>query len=98
MDGRSRHSDNTFVERQWRTVKYQEAHLKACPNVPKAHRGMQGYSLYYNDPRSQQAEGYHTPAEVFHEEQAVVEQKPNESRCAPVEGPESLAGAPGLPT
>ncbi len=91
MDGKSRYSNNTFVERQWRTPKYEEAHLKACPNVLEAHRGIEGYFRVYNDQRSHQALAYRTPAEASHGVQRVVEEKPNERKCSPGEGSEPLA-------
>ena len=96
MDGEGRYSDNIFVERLWRTVKYEEVYLKAYANVLEARRGLEDYFRFYNDLRPHQALGYRTPAEVFHGEQGVVEEESSGRRCLPGTGAELLAGAPGL--
>ncbi len=96
MDGKGRYQDNIFVERLWRTVKYEEVYLKAYADAHEARKGLEGYFRFYNDLRPHQALGYRTPAEVFHGEQGVVQEESNARRCAPGEGSESLAGAPGL--
>ena len=96
MDGKGRYRDNIFVERLWRTVKYEEVYLKAYANAHEARKGLEDYFRFYNHLRPHQALGYRTPAEVFHGEQGVVEEESNARRCAPGEGSESLAGAPGL--
>ena len=69
MDGKGRYSDNIFVERLWRTVKYEEVYLKAYASVLEAQRGLEDYFRFYNGLRPLQALGYRTPAEVFHGEQ-----------------------------
>ena len=63
----SRHpySDNIFVERLWRSVKYEEVYLKAYADVPEARRGIGAYLRFYNDQRPRQAFGYRTPAQAF---------------------------------
>ena len=71
-------SDNIFVERLWRTVKYEEVYLKAYASVLEAQRGLEDYFRFYNGLRPHQALGYRTPAEVFHGDQDVVEGVPNE--------------------
>ena len=96
MDGKGRYSDNIFVERLWRTVKYEEVYLKAYTNVLEAQRGLEDYFRFYNDLRPHQALGYQTPAEVFRGEQGVVEEESNGRRCSAGTGAELLAGAPGL--
>ena len=95
MDGKGRYSDNIFVERLWRTVKYEEVYLKAYVSVLEAQRGLEDYFRFYNDLRPHQALGYRTPAEVFHGEQGVVEEESNGRRCSSGTGGELLAGAPG---
>ena len=65
MDGKGRYSDNIFVERLWRTVKYEEVYLKAYSNGREAKAGLDGYFRFYNTQRPHQALGYLTPAEVF---------------------------------
>jgi len=65
MDGKGRYSDNIFVERLWRTVKYEEVYLKAYSNGREAKAGLDAYFRFYNAQRPHQALGYRTPAEVF---------------------------------
>ena len=97
MDGKGRYQDNIFVERLWRTVKYEEVYLKAYANVLEAQRGLADYFRFYNGLRPHQALGYRTPAEVFHGDQGtVVEGDSNERRGSPGQGIESLAGEPGF--
>jgi len=65
MDGKGRYSDNIFVERLWRTVKYEEVYLKAYADGREAKTGLDDYFRFYNTQRPHQALGYRTPAEVF---------------------------------
>jgi putative transposase len=66
MDGRGRALDNIFVERLWRTVKYEEVYLKGYETVPGATRGLGEYFRFYNEERLHQALAYQTPAAVYH--------------------------------
>lgn len=65
MDGKGRYTDNLFVERLWRTVKYEEVYLKAYKDGRDARTGIREYFNFYNTERPHQALGYRTPAEVF---------------------------------
>ena len=65
MDGKGRYLDNIFVERLWRSVKYEEVYLKAYRNGSEARRGINAYLDLYNRERPHQALGYRTPAQVF---------------------------------
>jgi len=65
MDGKRRYSDNLFIERLWRTVKYEEVYLKAYQDGRDARAGIGNYFRFYNAERPHQALGYMTPAEVF---------------------------------
>ena len=65
MDGRGRVWDNIFVERLWRTVKYEEVYLKSYETVREAREGLAGYFHFYNNERLHQALGYRTPREVY---------------------------------
>ena len=65
MDGRGRVFDNIFVERLWRTVKYEEIYLKDYQDVDQARQGLGDYFGFYNHQRLHQALGYRTPAEVY---------------------------------
>ena len=64
MDGRGRALDNVFVERLWRTVKYEEVYLREYNSVREAQQGLRRYFGFYNDERLHQALGYRTPAAV----------------------------------
>jgi len=65
MDGKGRYSDNLFIERLWRTVKYEEVYLKAYQDGRDARINLGNYFRFYNAERPHQALGYRTPAEVF---------------------------------
>jgi len=62
MDGRGRWLDNVFVERLWRSLKYEEVHLKVYANGLEARIGIDQWFGFYNDSRPHQALGYKTPA------------------------------------
>lgn len=64
MDGRGRALDNIFVERLWRTVKYEDIYLKEYATVPALLAGLTRYFSFYNEERFHQSLGYRTPAEV----------------------------------
>ena len=66
MDGRGRALDNVFIERLWRSVKYEDIYLKAYEDVPALDGGLTTYFGYYNDERLHQSLGYKTPAEVHY--------------------------------
>jgi putative transposase len=65
MDGRGRCLDNVFVERLWRSVKYEEIYLRCYERVPELHGGLRRYFGFYNDERPHQALDYRTPAAVY---------------------------------
>src|SRR3989454_12777115 len=65
MDGRGRALDNVFVERLWRTVKYEEVYLKDYETPREAMQGLGTFFLRYNEWRQHQALGYQTPASVY---------------------------------
>jgi putative transposase len=67
MDGKGRCMDNVFVERLWRSIKYEEVYLKAYQNGSEARRGIGTYLAFYNQERPHQALGYQTPGQVFQE-------------------------------
>jgi putative transposase len=64
MDGRGRAFDNIFVERLWRSVKYEEVYLKDYRSVAEAREGLARYFLFYNEQRIHQALDYRTPHHV----------------------------------
>jgi putative transposase len=65
MDGRGRALDNVFVERLWRTVKYEDVYLKDYSDPPDAVRNLGLYFRFYNVARAHQALGYQTPESVY---------------------------------
>jgi putative transposase len=65
MDGRGRALDNVFVERLWRTVKYEEVYLKDYRTPREAMQGLEKFFQLYNRQRPHQALGYQTPATVY---------------------------------
>jgi putative transposase len=65
MDGKGRYLDNIFIERLWRSLKYEEVYIKAYGSVAGARLGIGGWLTFYNDERPHQALSYRTPREVF---------------------------------
>ena len=65
MDGRGRALDNVFVERLWRSVKYEEVYLRDYADGWEAERWLRSYFDFYCRRRIHQALGYRTPAEVY---------------------------------
>ena len=65
MDGRGRALDNVFVERLWRSVKYEDIYPKGYEAVPPLRQGLGMYFGFYNEQRRHQALDYRTPAEVY---------------------------------
>ncbi len=65
MDGRGRALDNIFVERLWRSVKYEEVYLHDYENVPQARTGLGSYFQFYNHERLHQSLEYQTPAAIY---------------------------------
>lgn len=65
MDGRGRCLDNVFVERLWRSLKYEEVYLYAYDTVREARTGIERYFEFFNDERPHEALGYQTPASFY---------------------------------
>ena len=65
MDGKGRCIDNIFVERLWRSLKYEEVYLYAYDSVQEARAGIARYFDFFNDERPHQALGYQTPASFY---------------------------------
>ena len=65
MDGKGRYLDNIFIERLWRSLKYEEVFLKAYGSPAEARSGIGAWLTFYNDERPHQTHGYRTPREVF---------------------------------
>jgi putative transposase len=86
MDGRGRWLDNVFVERLWRSLKYEEVHLKVYANGLEARIGIGQWFRFYNEHRPHQALDYKTPAALWTPE------------ASPVDLPLRLDGAGASPT
>jgi putative transposase len=65
MDGKGRCLDNVFVERLWRSVKYEDIYLKRYEVVPQLQAGLRAYFPFYNEERLHQGLDYRTPAVVY---------------------------------
>jgi putative transposase len=88
MDGKGRYLDNIFIERLWRSLKYEDVYIKAYGSVAEARRSLGEWLAFYNDVRPHQSLGYRTPREFF--EAVACEYVDNASA--------SLRYAPALPT
>ena len=73
MDGRGRALDNIFVERLWRTVKYENVYLMEYATVPDLITGLTAYFQFCNDERLHQSLGYRTPASVYGSHPVLIE-------------------------
>jgi putative transposase len=67
-DGRGRALDNIFVERLWRSVKYEEVYLKEYQSVTEAVNNLRAYFIFYNHERIHQALDYQTPAALYQQQ------------------------------
>ena len=65
MDGKGRWIDNVFIERLWRSVKYEDVYLRAYENGSEARAGLSRYFTFYNARRSHQTFDYLTPDDVY---------------------------------
>ena len=105
MDGKGRCIDNIFVERLWRSVKYEEVYLHAYANLSEARAGIGRYLAFYNSERPHQALGYQTPDEFYRTLQQAAWARPQRTHIertsyeSPppdphLEGPRDLKGDP----
>lgn len=67
MDGKGCWRDNVFVERLWRSIKYEEVYLHAYETVGAAHQGLERYLTFYNQTRPHQALDGQTPDQVYYD-------------------------------
>lgn len=72
MDGRGRYLDNIFIERLWRTVKYEEVYLKGYSNGLEARSSLEKYFLHYNADRPHSSFNGKTPREVYYGLEKVI--------------------------
>jgi putative transposase len=71
MDGKGRFLDNIFIERLWRSLKYEEVFIKAYASVAEARQNIGAWLTFYNDARKHQSLGYRTPREIFEASQPM---------------------------
>ena len=64
-DGRGRALDNVFIERLWRSVKYEDIYIKDYEFVPELESGLTAYFRFYDEDRPHQSLDYQTPGEVY---------------------------------
>jgi putative transposase len=88
MDGQGRCFDNIFVERLWRTVKYEEVYLKEYEDVWEAEKSLGKYFYFYNHERPHQSLGNQTPFEVY---QAGLKTKEKKEQKKPIFDQEKLS-------
>jgi len=77
MDGRGRCMDNIFIERLWRSVKYEEVYLKSYETLPEARLALKEYFEFYNKERPHQSLDYRTPLEVHFPDNGVADDPQN---------------------
>src|ERR1700681_745591 len=65
MDGKGRYMDNIFVERLWRSLKYEEVYLNAYASVAEAKAGIGSWLGFYNEERQHQSLSYRTPRQAY---------------------------------
>ncbi len=80
MDGRGRAIDNVFIERLWRSVKYEEVYLREYTGGWQAEASLAAYFRFYNQERIHQALGYRTPSDVYRDRGSSGRQPPDEKR------------------
>jgi putative transposase len=71
MDGKGRAIDNIFVERLWRSVKYENVYLQSYPDGLSLRKGMKSYFEFYNNERFHQSLDYQTPAQKYRSEEVA---------------------------
>lgn len=65
MDGKGRWADNVYVERLWRTIKYENVFLHSFDTVEQAQIALTNFIAFYNQKRFHQALNYHTPDAIY---------------------------------
>jgi putative transposase len=88
--------DNIFVERLWRSLKYEEVYLNALATVAEAKTGIGAWLSFYNNERQHQSLGYRTPQQIYEESLWIWGRSASPTGCASPassEGGEMLAFA-----
>jgi len=87
MDGKGRWIDNVFIERFWRSLKYEEVYLHAYEDLRQARSGIERYLRYYNEGRAHQGLNGWTPERVYHHDTADMLVPAIVHRSAPLSAP-----------
>ena len=82
MDGKGRCMDNIFVERLWRSLKYEEVYLNAYASVAEARTGIGAWLGFYNEERQHQSLGYRTPRQIYEESLWICGRSASPTGCA----------------
>ena len=72
MDGKGRCLDNVWIERFWRTLKYEEVYLREYSSPVEAWQSLSSYIQYYNHERTHQSLNHATPASVYEASQVAT--------------------------
>ena len=72
MDGRGRALDNVFIERLWRSLKYEDLYLKSYDDVPQLYQGLTNYFRFYNEERPHQGLKDRVPAELYYTKERPI--------------------------
>jgi putative transposase len=94
MDGKGRAIDNVFIERVWRSVKYECLYLRQFETVSELRSALRDYFEFYNTRRYHQSLNYQTPEEVYGGQEPA--ETNNSPRCGNVENPLGLRTVPQL--
>ena len=92
MDGKGRCMDNIFVERLWRSLKYEEVYLNAYATVAEAKTGIGAWLSFYNEERQHQSLGSRTPRQIYQESLWICGRSALPTGCA---SPASRASSEG---
>jgi len=93
MDGRGRAFDNIFVERLWRTVKYEEVYLRDYSSVREVKVSLGRYFDFYNNERPHQSLGYKAPSEVYYVQGNDINRNCFEGEKNLIQSPAPITGA-----
>ena len=86
MDGRGRALDNAFIERLWRSLKYEDIYLKEYATIDELYEGLARYFFFYNHERFHQALDYQTPYQVYHWGSETDSHRSRQAQPGPVSG------------
>src|SRR5713101_6016483 len=92
MDGKGRYMDNIFVERLWRSLKYEEVYLNAYASVAEAKAGIGAWLAFYNEERQHQSLGYRTPRQIYQKGLWICGRSASPTGCASASRASSESG------